>query len=584
MDRAVSGSDEPALLGRLRVGEDAAFGELFEQHAAAVRRLARGLASDSSEAEDITAETFFRVLQAVRRGNGPRDNVRAYLLTVARRVCWEWHGARRDVPVTDDELTNRVGAGADSQNRTAESTLITRAFSSLPERWRTVLWQTEVEGVQPAHAARDFGLSANATAALARRARLGLRAAYLQAHLAVDRSSDGCRTVMEKLGGYTAGSVTGAEARKIKAHLGTCASCRSTHDELREVCSSLRAHAGVIVLFVPAAGLASMATGAGTAGLGGAAGSATASAGTTTSAGGVTAASAGSAGGLAATSGFGGTAVAVGANVKVGLALASTAAVGVVGMVGPSDPHTQDQIGLPSDGNSAELHIAEPRPSERLGSAVVPGTGHTVQDYLEQHRAGARPGAESEPAEQPATEYTAPEGVQIAGEAKPPQTPAGGTELPGVAAGGAPGKGNGAGRGTGEDNGQGNGRPRSDPPAESPPTGTPMGTSEPATSSPGRTPVHSPGKPESPPAQSGSASGKPDEPPGQSKKSPAPSTTPAPSSFEESGEDDGHADDDACRRGGPPSWAPARDHDDREYHEHAARGCGPNEHAGFPPR
>lgn len=57
--------DEQALLQRLRAGEDKAFSELFELHAAAVRRLARGLAADLSEAEDITAETFFRVLPTV---------------------------------------------------------------------------------------------------------------------------------------------------------------------------------------------------------------------------------------------------------------------------------------------------------------------------------------------------------------------------------------------------------------------------------------------------------------------------------------------------------------------------------------
>ncbi|WP_282958368.1 RNA polymerase sigma factor, partial [Amycolatopsis pretoriensis] len=68
---AASESDEQALLQRLRNGEDAAFGELFELHAAAVRRLAQSLASDRSEAEDITAETFFRVLQALRRGAVP---------------------------------------------------------------------------------------------------------------------------------------------------------------------------------------------------------------------------------------------------------------------------------------------------------------------------------------------------------------------------------------------------------------------------------------------------------------------------------------------------------------------------------
>ncbi|WP_007027039.1 sigma-70 family RNA polymerase sigma factor, partial [Saccharomonospora iraqiensis] len=250
-DGATADSVSAGLIDRLRAGDDTALGELFEAHEPAVRRLARGLVTDPAEADDITAETFFRVLQAVRRGSGPRDNVRAYLMTVARRVAWEWQGSRRDVPVTDEELSSRAGGHTDPQAGTAEASLITRAFATLPERWRTVLWQTEVEGAAPATLARHFGLSANATAALARRARIGLRAAYLQAHLTTDREAHGCRSVREKLGGYTAGSVTGAESRKVEQHLARCAPCRTTHDELRQVCSALRAHAGVLVPLVP---------------------------------------------------------------------------------------------------------------------------------------------------------------------------------------------------------------------------------------------------------------------------------------------------------------------------------------------
>ena len=151
------GTDEQELLTRLRGGQDEAFGELFEQHAPAVRRLARSLANDASEAEDITAETFFRVLRAIKRGNGPHDNVRGYLLTVARRVAWEWKGAAQDVPVTDDELTSRAGATEPAGARSAEYTLITRAFTSLPERWRTVLWRTAAADAALRHALADRG-------------------------------------------------------------------------------------------------------------------------------------------------------------------------------------------------------------------------------------------------------------------------------------------------------------------------------------------------------------------------------------------------------------------------------------------
>ncbi|NIH77531.1 sigma-70 family RNA polymerase sigma factor [Amycolatopsis viridis] len=382
-----SSADEQVLLSRLRAGEDAAFRELFELHASAVRRLARSLAADASEAEDITAETFFRVLQALRRGKGPKEHVRAYLLTVARRVSWEWHGARRDVPVTDDELTSRAGAGADAHARTAEHTLITTAFTSLPERWRTVLWQTEVEGEQPAVVAPHFGLSANATAALARRARQGLRAAYLQAHLAVNRTSDvSCRGVIEKLGGYTAGSVTGAEASRVRGHLLVCASCRAMHAELRDVCSSLRAHAGAVALLVPAS--VAVAGGAG-----------------------------GASGALTTLK------TVLVSKLKVGVALVSTTAAGVVGFaVGPAVVDESHPVGLPAQG-AVELRIAEPDQRLSPPPQVLIAPDDVTLSYPgapvrpgQDPRAAASPAGPGAPVQPPAQQQ--PAGVEQTGAAE----------------------------------------------------------------------------------------------------------------------------------------------------------------------
>ncbi|GLZ41260.1 sigma factor [Actinokineospora sp. NBRC 105648] len=253
-DPSSAATEDLAILQRLRSGDDAAFGELFSRHCDAVRRLALGLVNDRAEAEDLAAEAFFRVLQAIRRGSGPVDNVRGYLLIVTRRVAWEWNARKRDVPVSDEELSHRVGAGPDNTGAATERTLITRAFTSLPERWRSVLWKVEVEGERPAVVAGNFGLSPNATAALARRARQGLRAAYLQAHLTVDRGSTGCRSVLEKLGAYTAGSIKGTERRKVRAHLSICPSCTAMQAELQDVCSGLRAHAAYLA--APVAALA----------------------------------------------------------------------------------------------------------------------------------------------------------------------------------------------------------------------------------------------------------------------------------------------------------------------------------------
>jgi RNA polymerase sigma factor (sigma-70 family) len=326
------------LLERLRAGDDAVFGELFSRHSAAVFRLALGLVNDRAEAEDLTAEAFFRVLQAIRRGSGPVDNVRGYLLIVARRVAWEWSLRRKDIPVSDEELTHRAPSDPDTTGHFTERNLIRRAFTSLPERWRNVLWKMEVEGERPAAVATNFGLSPNATAALARRARQGLRAAYLQAHLAADRSATGCRSVLEKLGAYTAGSTSGIERRRIRAHLTTCASCTAMYAELREVCSGLRTHASFAAVPVAALAGAELAK----------------------------------AGGL-------GTAVKgllAGTKVQIGLAAGSAAAVGVLGfVVGPWSGGDGAKAPLDLAGKGGvEFQVTErPRPPSSTSLRVTTG-------------------------------------------------------------------------------------------------------------------------------------------------------------------------------------------------------------------
>ncbi len=186
MNDVVDGTELPEnvdarLMNRLRAGDDSAYDELYRRHAPAVRRFALGAQRPGIDADDVVAEVFLRVLRAVRAGHGPRDYVRTYLLTVVRRVLAEWGSARRDQPMHGDELGERAGHHADHQSTQAERELLARAFTLLPARWREVLWRMEVEGHRPGSIAQDMGLTPNATAVLAHRARRGLREAYLRA-------------------------------------------------------------------------------------------------------------------------------------------------------------------------------------------------------------------------------------------------------------------------------------------------------------------------------------------------------------------------------------------------------------------
>jgi RNA polymerase sigma-70 factor (ECF subfamily) len=63
------------------------FKDLYESYSAEVYRFALWLAGDSSEAEDITSETFIRAW--VNNSNIRTETLKAYLFTIARNIYLE---------------------------------------------------------------------------------------------------------------------------------------------------------------------------------------------------------------------------------------------------------------------------------------------------------------------------------------------------------------------------------------------------------------------------------------------------------------------------------------------------------------
>ena len=187
-----------------------------------------------------------------QRGNGPESAFRAYLFTVVRRVAGLRREKNRRVQPTDDIAVLEAGtalAGTAEEPALAgfERGVVARAFHSLPERWQAVLWHTEVEGLTPAEIAPILGLTANGVAALAYRAREGLRQAYLQQHLQ-DPLDEGCRSVAGKLGAYVRGGLGTRETAQVEAHLEDCGTCRGLLLELGDVNHGMRAVIAPLVL------------------------------------------------------------------------------------------------------------------------------------------------------------------------------------------------------------------------------------------------------------------------------------------------------------------------------------------------
>ncbi|MFF2811204.1 sigma-70 family RNA polymerase sigma factor [Streptomyces sp. NPDC058000] len=382
------------LVAAMRAGDDSAYEELYRRHAEAVRRYARSCCRDTHTAEDLTGEVFARTLQAVRGGAGPDSAVRAYLLTTVRRVAAAWaKTARREQLVEDFAVFSVSAAGSSLEDDTrdlgadvramheAEQTMAVQAFRSLPERYQTVLWHTAIEDESPSEVAPLLGLTANATAVLAHRAREGLKQAYLQAHVSQSLTAGGdCARYADRLGAYARGGLRMRAERGLRKHLDECARCRGAALEVADVNQRIGAVLPVAVIGWFAAGYAVKGAAAvvGVAGAGAAAGA------------GVAAAAAGS--GSGAAGGAGGTAVGEGlaAPVKVavgaGLVVAAGAALAFA-LAGSPQPDPQ------------------PRAQPYRPAPIVPAPppSHTPRPPV------SAPGAKPTPAPPPAPAPTPPE-------------------------------------------------------------------------------------------------------------------------------------------------------------------------------
>ena len=309
---------DAALIAAVRAGDRTAYAQLYQRHEPAARRMARQLCTSPHDADDLVAEAFARVLDQLRLGRGPDSAFRAYLLTAVRNGLYERARRDRKLELTDDMARHDSGVPwIDPVEAELNSALAAQAFASLPKRWQTVLWYSEVEQESTAQVGSRLGLRPNAVAALAYRAREGLRQAYLQAH--VTGGADGnCRATVAHLGGWTRDRLSSLETARVDEHLTGCRRCSQLAAELADVNSGLRGSLAPFLLAASAHFAAPTATAVG------AASAVTAiSAGGAASAAGMVGAGAGSVGGsvLGSLAGWaaavvvGGTAVAAGVTV-----------------------------------------------------------------------------------------------------------------------------------------------------------------------------------------------------------------------------------------------------------------------------
>jgi RNA polymerase sigma factor (sigma-70 family) len=240
------------LMDRVRAGDRDAFGELYGRYRRLGYATALSLGVSAADADDVVAEAFLQIFDALLERGRSVETFGAYLATSVRHGVYRRHRLGKRLKLTDRvEDLDSAQQFADTSVTSFERATLARAFDSLPSRWREILFYTLVRGWKPSQAAPRMGLSANAAAALGLRAREGLRQAYLQAHLTT-LEDEQCREFAQRLGVWTRAGMPARESQRLSKHLETCASCEAFAGELADINRNLRPAALAILLVSPA--------------------------------------------------------------------------------------------------------------------------------------------------------------------------------------------------------------------------------------------------------------------------------------------------------------------------------------------
>lgn len=156
---------EERLITRCRLGETAAFEELYVLYEGLVFRHAYHLTGDCEDAQDIRQETFVRAYRTIRSFRGECE-VRTWLLKICSNLCrnrWRSKQRRREVSLDEMDLDPRCQAldaklpGAGQESELAATML--DALGGLPPSHREIIILRDIEGLSARETAEIVGCS-----------------------------------------------------------------------------------------------------------------------------------------------------------------------------------------------------------------------------------------------------------------------------------------------------------------------------------------------------------------------------------------------------------------------------------------
>jgi RNA polymerase sigma-70 factor (ECF subfamily) len=161
------------------VNEAARFEEAILPHLDAAHNLARWLARNKQDAEDIVQEACLRAFRFFPGFRG--GDARSWLLKIVRNTCYTWMRTRRpmqDAVEFDETVFAPDVEALDPEKellQNDQSALVRKALEKLPVKYREVLVLRELEGMSYKEIANITGLPAGTVMSSLSRARESLR-------------------------------------------------------------------------------------------------------------------------------------------------------------------------------------------------------------------------------------------------------------------------------------------------------------------------------------------------------------------------------------------------------------------------
>jgi len=244
---AATASDE-ILLTRACDGDETAFAALWTRHSDTGRRVATAV-SRTFDADDLVAEAYVRIYEALRAGHGPRRAFTPYLIVTIKNIAASWIRKAREVPTEVLDTVPDWRSFEDPVLAASDQAMAVSAFQALPARWQEILWYTEVEQMTPVELSSLLGMSPNSVSALTHRAREGLREQWINQHSRAQNLPADCRHIADLMGGYVRGRLTDRKRAKVDVHLDSCERCASAAREAADVESRLTTWFGPLLAF-----------------------------------------------------------------------------------------------------------------------------------------------------------------------------------------------------------------------------------------------------------------------------------------------------------------------------------------------